>query len=241
MSSPLKILVVEDEYITQKTITVYLTEMGYDVVGTAMNSEEAIEILQSHTIEFALLDITIQGDKNGIWLADYIQQHFNIPHVFLTAYSDNDTIRQALATNPYGYLIKPFQKAELFSAIEIAVQNYNKTLSAIQKPKDDFLFIKHNEVFEKVFLNEVEYIESQKNYLLIVTAEKTFRHRSTITDFINRLPDNFLKTHKGFIVNLNKIKSFGNNYIIIGQHKIPISKTYKEEISQKLNDFISKG
>ncbi|MGX7668947.1 LytR/AlgR family response regulator transcription factor [Flavobacterium pedocola] len=240
MSSPLKILVVEDEYITQKTITVNLTEMGYDVVGTAMSSEEAIEILQTKNVEFALLDITIQGGKNGIWLADYIKENYSLPHVFLTAYSDNDTIKKAIATNPYGYLIKPFQKAELFSAIEVAVSNFNQNVLAKAKATDDFIFIKHNEVFEKVYFDEIEYVESQKNYLLIVTPEKKYRHRSTISDFLNRLPENFIKTHKGFIINLKKVTSYGNNLITIGSCKIPISKTYKDEVADKLNSFISK-
>lgn len=240
MGHPLKILVVEDEYITQKTISVYLTEMGYEVVGAAMHSDEALEILQSGTVEFALLDITIQGDKNGIWLAEYIQKQYNIPHVFLTAYSDNDTIKKAIATNPYGYLIKPFQKAELFSAIEIAMLNFNKNNTLKTSPDKDFIYIKHNEVFEKIYLNEIDFIESQKNYLLISTANTTYKHRATITDFITRLPDSFIKTHKGFIVNCTKIQNFNSSFVTVNGQKIPISKTNKDEVLQKLNHLISK-
>lgn len=240
MSHPLKILVVEDEYITQKTISVYLTEMGYDVVGTAMHSEEALEVLQTGTVEFALLDITIQGDKNGIWLANHIQEKYTIPHVFLTAYSDNDTIKKAIATNPYSYLIKPFQKAELFSAIEIAMLNFNKNSNPKTDSEKDFIYIKHNEVFEKVYLNEIDFIESQKNYLLITTSNNTYRHRATITDFITRLPNNFMKTHKGFIVNSSKIQNFNSSFVTVAGQKIPISKTHKDDVLQKLNHLISK-
>ena len=136
-------------------------------------------------------------------------------------------------------MIKPFQKAELFSAIEIAVLNFNKKTTVTPTDKDRFLFIKHNEVFEKVYWDEITYIESQKNYLLLFTAEKTFRHRSTITDFMERIPDNFIKTHKGFIVNIEKIQSFNPNFIVIASTKIPISKTHKEEVITRLNHFIS--
>lgn len=235
MSTPLKILIVEDEYITQKTISVYLTEMGYDVVGTAMNSDQAIEILENESVEFALLDITIQGEKDGIWLASHINEHYQIPHVFLTAYSDNETIKKAIATNPYGYLIKPFQKAELFSAIEIAMLNFNKLFSS-EKKETEFIYIKHNEVFEKVSIETIDFIESQKNYLLIVTQEKEYRFRSTITEFITKLPENFIKTHKGFIVNAEKINGYSSNQINIGNHKIPISKTYKDEVLKKITN-----
>ncbi|HSD13405.1 MAG TPA: response regulator, partial [Flavobacterium sp.] len=154
MNPPLNILVVEDEYITQKTISVLLTEMGYNVVGTAMNAQEAVEILTENKVDFALLDITIQGEKDGIWLANYIQENYSIPHVFLTAYSDDATIKNAIATKPQGYLIKPFQKADLFTAIEIAMLNYNKQTIPPTQPKT-FLYIKHNDIFEKVAIENI--------------------------------------------------------------------------------------
>lgn len=240
MNHPLNILVVEDEYITQKTISVLLSEMGYNVIGTAMNANEAIEILNENKVEFALLDITIQGEKDGIWLANYIKENHTIPHVFLTAYSDDVTIKNAIATNPCGYLIKPFQKAELFSSIEIALLNFNKQNSAT-KAECDFIYIKHNEVFEKVILESIVYIESQKNYLLIITEEKEYRYRCTITEFITKLPNNFIKTHKGFIVNTSKINGFNSNFITLGNLKIPISKTHKGDVLQLLNSSIIKS
>lgn len=234
MNHPLNILVVEDEYITQKTISVLLDEMGYNVIGTAMNATEAIAILSEKKVEFALLDITIQGEKDGIWLANYIAENYEIPHIFLTAYSDDVTIKNAIATNPYGYLIKPFQKAELFSSIEIALLNFNKQHQP-EKKESDFIYVKHNEVFEKVMLKDIEYVESQKNYLLIITAEKEYRFRGTITEFVTKLPDNFIKTHKGFIVNSTAIQSFNTNYVCVGTKKIPLSKTYKDSVLAVLN------
>lgn len=233
MSLPLKILVVEDEYITLKTISVYLSEMGYEVIGTAMNSDEAIEILESNDVEFALLDITIQGEKNGIWLADYLQQNYNIPHVFLTAYADSDTIKKAIATNPSGYLIKPFQKAELFSAIEIAILNFNKN----QNQKDKHILVKHNEIYTKINFDSILFVESDKNYLIINCGNETYRYRSTISDFQNLMPNHFIKTHKGFIVNSEKVKEFSSSLVLINEFKIPISKTFKELVFNKLQQI----
>ena len=137
-------------------------------------------------------------------------------------------------------MIKPFQKAELFSAIEIAMLNFNKNSNPKTDSEKDFIYIKHNEVFEKVYLNEIDFIESQKNYLLITTSNNTYRHRATITDFITRLPDNFMKTHKGFIVNSSKIQNFNSSFVTVAGQKIPISKTHKDDVLQKLNHLISK-
>ena len=235
MNQPLNILVVEDEYITQKTISVFLKEMGYNVIGTAMDATEAIEILENNKVEFVLLDITIQGDKDGIWIANHIIENYQIPHIFLTAYTDDLTIKNAIATNPFGYLIKPFQKAELFSSIEIAILNFNKQIQSSEEIINHFVYIKHNEVYERVMLDTILHIECQKNYLLLFTTKKEYRFRSTITEFLSKLPQTFIKTHKGFIINSTKIESFNANYICIDNKKIPISKSHKEDVLRKLN------
>lgn len=118
--------------------------------------------------------------------------------------------------------------------------NFNKNSNPKTDSEKDFIYIKHNEVFEKVYLNEIDFIESQKNYLLITTSNNTYRHRATITDFITRLPDNFMKTHKGFIVNSSKIQNFNSSFVTVAGQKIPISKTHKDDVLQKLNHLISK-
>lgn len=230
MNTPLKIIVVEDEFITQKTICNYLTEIGYEVVGKAMNAEDALKLLETKNVDFAILDINIKGDKNGIWLANYIINNYTIPHLFLTAYSDSETINNALKTEPLGYLVKPFQKHDLFTAIEIAILNYSKN----NTNKKDTLLIKHNEVYQKIDIQDILFIESDKNYLIINHLNDTYRYRSTISDFEKELPSNFIKTHKGFIVNIKKIKGFTNTQIYIEDYIIPISKTFKNPVLEKL-------
>lgn len=230
--NPLKILVVEDEYITQKTICNYLTEIGYEVIGTSMNANDAIEILNTKDVDFAIFDINIKGEKNGIWLGNYISENFNIPHLFLTAYSDTETIKKALETKPLGYLVKPFQKHDLFTSIEIAILNFTKN----QTSKEKHILVKHNEVYTKINFDSILFIESDKNYLILNCEDENYRYRSTITDFENVMPNYFIKTHKGFIVNSQKVKEFSSNLILINDFKIPISKTFKELVFSKLQE-----
>lgn len=230
--TPLKILVVEDEYITQKTICNYLTEIGYEVIGTAMNADHAIEILNTKIVDFAILDITIKGEKNGIWLGNYISENFNIPHLYLTAYSDTETIKNALQTQPFGYLVKPFQKHDLFTSIEIAILNFTKN----QTSKKTNILVKHNEIYTKINFDTILFIESDKNYLLLNCENDMYRYRSTITDFENVMPNYFIKTHKGFLINCQKVKEFSNSFVLINDFKIPISKTFKELVLNKLHE-----
>lgn len=230
--NPLKILVVEDEYITQKTICNYLTEIGYEVVAAVMNANNAIEILNTKEVDFAILDINIKGEKNGIWLGNYISENFNIPHLYLTAYSDTETIKNALQTKPLGYLVKPFQKHDLFTSIEIAISNFTKN----QTSKEKHILVKHNEVYTKINFDTILFIESDKNYLILNCEDETYRYRSTITDFENVMPNYFIKTHKGFIINCQKVKEFSNSLILINDFKIPISKTFKDSVFNKLQE-----
>ena len=224
-NTPLKILVVEDEFITQKTICNNLIEIGYEVIGTAMNAENALKIIKTENVD-------IKGDKNGIWLANEIAKNHNIPHLFLTAYSDSETINEALKTEPLGYLVKPFQKHDLFTAIEIAILNYSKN----NPSKNNTLLVKHNEVFVKIALEKILFIESDKNYLVINHEDEVYRYRSTISDFEKQLPHYFLKTHKGFIINTKKVTGFSTTVILINDYKIPLSKSFKDIVMNKLQE-----
>ncbi|SEQ20947.1 LytR/AlgR family response regulator transcription factor [Flavobacterium urocaniciphilum] len=230
---PIKILVVEDEYITQKTICNYLTEIGYEVIDTSMNAADAIEIIKSKPVDFVILDINIKGEQNGIWLGNNIAENFNLPHLYLTAYSDTETIKNALQSNPLGYLVKPFQKHDLFTAIEIAILNFNKSQNSNEKQ----LLVKHNEVYTKINFDSILYIESDKNYLIINCEEDVYRYRSTISDFENIMPNYFIKTHKGFIINTQKVKEFSNSTVIINDNKIPISKSHKDLVLNILHSI----
>lgn len=231
-NTPLKILVVEDEFITQKTICNYLTEIGYEVTGTAMKANDAIVILEKEKVDFAILDINIKGDKNGIWLANEITKNYDIPHLFLTAYSDSETINEALKTEPLGYLVKPFQKHDLFTAIEIAILNYSKK----RPSKNNTLLVKHNEIFVKIALEKILFIESDKNYLVINHEDEVYRYRSTISDFEKQLPNYFIKTHKGFIINTQKVTGFTTSIIMINDFKMPLSKSFRDIVMNKLQE-----
>ncbi len=115
-----KILVVEDERIVAEDIRMSLEDAGYSVCGIAKRGEEAIQLAKEHQPDLALLDIVLRGEMDGIGVAQQIRE-FQIPFIFLTAYSQQGVIERAKATEPLGYLIKPFEQASLISSVEIAV------------------------------------------------------------------------------------------------------------------------
>jgi PAS domain S-box-containing protein len=121
----LKILIVEDENIVAKDIKGSLKGFGYEVVDIVSTGEEAIRRTEELAPDLVLMDIMLKGKMNGIDVAHHIRDNACIPVVFLTAYADEDTLHSAKLSEPFGYIIKPFEDAELHSTIQMAVYRFD--------------------------------------------------------------------------------------------------------------------
>ncbi len=121
---PFKILVVEDENITARALEQSLKDVGYDVVGIVAYGEEAVRKAAHVQPDLVLMDITLKGSLDGIFAAQRIQARFDIPVVYLTAHSDDETVKRAIYSNPYGYIVKPFVEQELVDIIEKALDRH---------------------------------------------------------------------------------------------------------------------
>jgi len=119
-----RILIVEDEIVIAMDIQQILEKMGYVVVDMALTGEKAIEIIETTYPDLVLMDIKLEGSMDGIETAQKINKRFDIPVIYLTAYSDDQTIERAKITEPFGYILKPLQKNELHSAIDIALYKH---------------------------------------------------------------------------------------------------------------------
>ena len=116
-----KIMVVDDEWLVAQGIKENLEDLGYEVVGLAATGEEALQAAALHRPDLVLMDILLQGNMDGIEVAERLRRNLEVPSIFLTAYADSQTLGRAKVTEPYGYLLKPFEIRELHSAIEIAL------------------------------------------------------------------------------------------------------------------------
>ena len=116
-----RILVVDDERIVAQDIIEVLTNMGCEVVGTALSGPEAIEKAGSLRPDLIMMDITLQGQMDGVEAATIIRERHEIACVFLTAYSDKSYLERAKQAQPAGYMVKPFEEGGLRSTVEIAL------------------------------------------------------------------------------------------------------------------------
>lgn len=119
-----RILIVEDESLVAESIQMMLAKLGYDVSAMASSGEEAIQRAAETGPDLVLMDIALPGEIDGVEAAEEISARYDIPVVYLTAYADEETLQRAKITQPFGYVLKPFQRRELQSSIEMALYKH---------------------------------------------------------------------------------------------------------------------
>ena len=228
-------MLVEDEFMTRRMLKTKLKELGYEVAGEADNANDAVSILENEQVDLAVLDINLgEEQKDGIWLGEYIRFHNKIPFVYLTAYETTDIVDRALATEPHAYLTKPFNELSLRTSLAIAAQQHASTQPT--EPEPQHLLVKHNELLKQVLLSDITHLESDGNYLKVNTKAEQFRYRGTVSSILKSLPpENFLQTHRAFIVNRSYITGFSRTVVSIGGIEVPVSKSKATEVAEALS------
>ncbi len=122
----INVLIVEDESIVALEISNYVSELGYVVVKCVSNSQSALDVIKSTKIDLVLMDVKIKGDSDGISCAECIKEISDIPIIYISAFSDDETLDRAIKTRPSSYLVKPFNRKELKIAMRIAVKKEEK-------------------------------------------------------------------------------------------------------------------
>ena len=243
------ILIVEDEGLVAKDLEARLMQTGYSIAGIADNYRDAINLFKVKSPDLVLLDITLKGKKNGVDIAAEIIKILPTPFIFVTAHTDADTLGKAKNTFPASYLVKPFTTSNLLVSVELALHNfaYQKTgittipndLTNAQEElylKQDFIFVKDNNIFIKLHQADVEYIEAQDNYVKLVTKEKNYLVRCSLAGIIDKMKkDYFIRIHRSFCININKVENFTEFEVSINNNKIPIGRNYKEEFINRLH------
>lgn len=146
-----KILIVEDEPIVAMDLRQQVEEAGYLVVGIAENAEEALMAAEKHSPDLALLDVNIAGSMDGIQTAKILRQWFDVAGIFVTAFSDKNTVARAARQMPYGYLTKPIRGKELLATLQVALhkarndsrerETHAEMISAVDTIRDGLLVI----------------------------------------------------------------------------------------------------
>lgn len=227
MSALTQILIIEDELVIAYSLKGMLNDMGFNNILIASSKSKAEVLLDEHFFGLALVDINLGSEREGIEISKTLQQK-GCPFIFITSYGDKATMDQALETKPAGYLIKPTNPISLYTSVKIA-------LNLGEEKEKQFLKIKDGSNLLVICADDILFIHAENNYIKIFSEEKNHFLRMTLSNILELLDqEKFQQTHRSYIVNLEKVVRLEANRILLNKGRIPISRSFKEEIRQAL-------
>ena len=235
-----RILIVEDDMIIAANLSLQLTNLGYEITGIESRGEEAIGHVRTNAPNLLLMDVNLKGSLSGIATVKAIQEFCDIPVIYITANSNEATFNEAKETRPKAFISKPFNKLDLQRNIELVVaqiaeKNQEAKFSGGIEVLGDRVFVRHHGKMEKLLLDDIQFIEADRNYSTIVTEVGRFTLTSTLKTMEEKLPKNHLvRVHRSYIVNISKLDVVADHHLEIGRKVIPLSKSHKELLMRRI-------
>ena len=244
--SKIKILIVEDELIIAEDMKEMLQELDYEVIGIAKGIKDAEELLNRKIPDIALIDIRLYEGDDGIQLAINVKERFDIPIIFVTSNTDKATVERAKEARPNGFIVKPFEKEDLYTSIEIAFSNYIGNQTNIHATKvfenenspvvKNSIFVKKDHLLIKIRFDELKWIKAERNYVELHCDDKMHLTRSTLKEFLDKLPqDKFIQVQRSYAVNIDHITALEYSALFIGRTEIPLGRGFFEAIKSRLD------
>lgn len=234
MSEKIKCIVVDDEPVAREIIESYLQKIqNIELIKSCKNVVEALKVLNSQSVDLIFLDINMP-EISGLTLAKSVNNNTKI--IFTTAYREYAV--EGFDLQAVDYLLKPISFERFLQAVQkyfdlhVSVKTSEKESN---ESYQDSIFIRSDRKMVKVRFEDIEYIESLSDYIKVHTKADTLITRETIKNVESKLPTrDFLRVHRSFIVSVNAIDSYTNEYVEVGKKAIPISRSYKETVLEKL-------
>jgi DNA-binding LytR/AlgR family response regulator len=241
----IKVLLVEDDWIIAKEIAYNLQDLGFEVAGSFDTAEEAYRQIKIVAPDLVILDIGLSGEMTGIELATQLKKDGNTPFIFLTALADSQTVEKAKLAEPYAYLVKPVAPETLYSTIEITLHNAARRNADIASTAtsitgnlafDDSIFVKNKKRLEKVLLKDILWVEAYDIYAMIKTVNGQYLLSHSLKAVEEKFPSShFIRVHRSFLVNKEKIDAIEESDLLIANTPIPVGKTYRDGLMKKLS------
>jgi DNA-binding LytR/AlgR family response regulator len=230
-----KCIIIDDEPLAVSLIETHVAKFpNLEVIATCSNAMEGFEILKLKPVDLIFLDIQMPL-LTGI---EFLKSLSNPPKViFVTAYREYAI--ESYELEVVDYLLKPISFDRFFKAInkyfKSVESNYKpETVISEKKQNSDFIYVNVNKKNHKILFSEIIYTESLKDYIQVHTNDTSILTKYKISDFEQKLPKNFLRTHRSYIVNIDKITAFTAHDVEIGTIEIPIGVSYKKKVHNTL-------
>lgn len=231
----IKCLVIDDEPLARECIMKYIHEVDFlELTDTGSNPMELSEILGKTSVDLIFLDIQMPV-MSGI---EFIRMSKKLPMVILTTAYPSYAL-ESYELNVLDYLVKPITFNRFFKSVikakdQFLLQNQN-TSPSLTIDTDVYFFIKCNNKYEKIYFDEILYVQAMQNYVIIYTQEDKFITLLSLKTVAQNLESNmFIQVHKSYIISIPKISSLENHEITINTTKIPISRSLRKDVVKQI-------
>ena len=229
----IKCVIIDDEPLAIKVLLNYFENFSeFEVIGTFNNSLEGLEFINTNTIDALFLDINMPM-MTGFELISLIENKTRV--VITTAF--REFAAESYDLEVLDYLVKPIPLPRFIKCIHKieAEHNLKNNIKTENHRVEPHIFIKVDKKMVKINIDEILFIEGMKEYIKVVTPEKTYITHKSLTSLTDELPaERFMRIHKSYTIALNKVKSIEGNRIQILSYTIPIGRNYSKEVKIKI-------
>ena len=253
MGQGLRIMILEDDAVIGESLHLQLRQLGHSPLPPVRNLARARHLLDHNPIDAALLDIHLHRGDSGIDLARQLDEHRQIPYIYLTAYSDDRTLAEVSKTHPSGYLVKPIRRAELKAALALvaaritSVPQKNRTATRAveirkQQRNAPHIFVNSGGTWTRIEIEDILFLESARVYTVIHTTNGEISTRKPLSEFVEELDQHgILRIHRSRALNLAHITAFDRQAVAMGNREFKVSTTYRRSIQERLTGAPNKA
>lgn len=230
-------IAVDDEPPALQLIEKYIQSVPvFNLIGTCANAVDALTLLQNNIVDLLFLDIQMPQ----IFGTDFIRALTNPPKVIFTTAFRKFAV-EGFDLDAVDYLLKPISFQRFLKAVNKVMklnlhENEKTVFNALHEiqTENNFIYLRADRKNIKVNLDDLLFIESLKNYIKVVTKDKTIVAKYSISILEENLPSSFIRIHRSFIIAKNKIESYTSEFIQIGKYELPVSRSYRHEVEKIL-------
>ncbi len=237
----LKILIAEDVSNLEIDLQNRLISMGFEVIALVSSSDDAMETLKKKKVDLVIMDTYSDLQNDGFKVAKQIREKYDIPTIFLSAEDKKDFGSQISDFGPCIFMNKPTTDNELKANIIMATQNQflkPSEMLKVQIAESPYIFVRADYRLNKIRLTDIYYLEAKKDYVVIHTTDNVYTVHATMKEMMLVLPSSFfIRTHRSYIVNIDKVFSIKYPDLIIENKMktIPIGGLYRKSFFDRIN------
>ena len=215
----MKVVIIEDDLIVADHLTMMLQRHGITVLGVIDNAEDAMQEWTDGA-DLYFVDIRLSGIKTGIDLGKVLHAN-NQAFVYVTANNEISTVKKAAETSPFGYITKTYKESDVVALLELFKVQFAREFEV----NTDF-------GKKRIKLTDILYLEADGSYVKIFTKERLYTERGTLTEIEERYDSYFIRVHRSFLVNTDKIDEYNSKEVYVNGKAIPISRSYKDLLTK---------